>query len=120
MKVELKDTSFGPSLVMSYAEFLKANRNEQEFISLCTAVDAYLQQMDLNYKFDKDEYNRILRFLEEGANVIFHSLYLQYPERHECLISVIQHNELIHIRKQLNRGDVFTCVKVMTMKELNK
>ena len=117
MKVEFKETDqFGLSLVITYGEYIKALKNDNELNSLGVAIDSYKNLFDLNYEFSFREYERVAKFLKKDSIVYYHSLILDSPSRRELLISAIQDNEIIHIRKQLSKGEVFTCI-YSTIKE---
>lgn len=110
MRVEFKETEFGPSLVITYNDYIKALKDGEELNSLGAAVDAYINMLCLDYSFDFDEYRRVTAFLKKGAIIYYHPLILEYPDRRELLVTVIQDNEILPIRKQLSSGSVFTCI----------
>ena len=117
MKVEFKDTNFGPSLVVEISEFIKAKTKPDELGSLGGAVDSYVLQQGLDYSFSEKEYNSILSFVSsKTGNVHFYRADFQYPERHECFISIIQGNEVIDVRYEENSGNVTTKLLVKLRK----
>jgi hypothetical protein len=111
MKVEFKETEqFGLSLAISYSEYMKALNNDNELNSLNIAIDSYKNLLDLNYDYNLRDYKRVTRFLKKDSIVYYHPLFLEYPTRRELLITAIQDNEVIPIRKQLSKGEVYTCI----------
>lgn len=109
MKVEFKETDqFGLSLVITYSEYIKASKNDDELNSLGVAIDSYKNLLSLNYEFNLREYERVARFLKNDSIVYYHSLIIDHPSRRELLISAIQDNEIKDIRKLSIRGEVFT------------
>ncbi|HMM00475.1 MAG TPA: hypothetical protein PKC96_03950 [Bacilli bacterium] len=109
MKVEFKESEhFGLSLVITYIEYMKALKNDDELNSLRLAIDSYKNLLKLNYDFDLREYQRVTKFLKKDSIVYYHPLILEYPSRRELLITAIQDNEIKPIRKQSTRGEVFT------------
>jgi len=56
MKVEFKESEhFGLSLVITYIEYIKAMKNDNELNSLVIAIDSYKNLLNLNYDFDLRE-----------------------------------------------------------------
>lgn len=111
MKVEFKEIEqFGLSLVITYIEYMKALKNDNELNSLNIAIDSYKNLLDLNYDFNLRDYQRVTRFLKKDSIVYYHPLFLEYPTRRELLITAIQDNDIIPIRKQLSTGEVFTSI----------
>lgn len=109
MKVEFKESEhFGLSLVITYIEYIKAMKNDNELNSLVVAIDSYKNLLNLNYDFDLREYQRVIKFLKKDSIIYYHPLILEYPSRREMLITAIQDNEIIPIRKQSIRGEVIT------------
>ena len=71
MMVEFIEQDSGNQLIVSASEFLKADKNREEYASLAMATDAYSALFGIKYVIYREDYDAIKSWLEKTDTVIF-------------------------------------------------
>ena len=71
MMVEFIEQDSGNQLTVSASEFLKADKNQEEYASLAMATDAYSALFGIEYIIPRNEYDAVKSWLGKTGTVIF-------------------------------------------------
>ena len=84
MMVEFIEQDSGNQLTVSASEFLKADKNREEYASLAMATDAYSALFGIKYVIYREDYDAIKSWLEKTDTVIFQVCEARYGHTKWC------------------------------------
>ena len=84
MMVEFIEQDSGNQLIVSASEFLKADKNREEYASLAMATDAYSALFGIKYVIYREDYDAIKSWLEKTDTVIFQVCEAHYGHTKWC------------------------------------
>ena len=84
MMVEFIEHDSGNQLTVSASEFLKADKNREEYASLAMATDAYSALFGIKYVIYREDYDAIKSWLEKTDTVIFQVCEARYGHTKWC------------------------------------
>lgn len=84
MMVEFIEQDSGNQLIVSASEFLKADKNREEYASLAMATDAYSALFGIKYVIYREDYDAIKSWLEKTDTVIFQVCEARYGHTKWC------------------------------------
>ena len=90
MMVEFIEQDSGNQLTVSASEFLKADKNPEEYASLAMATDAYSALFGIKYVIYRDDYDAIKSWLGKTGTVIFQVCDARYGNGRWCEVYVLQ------------------------------
>lgn len=90
MMVEFIEQDSGNQLTVSASEFLKADKNSEEYASLAMATDAYSALFGIKYVIYCDDYDAIKSWLGKTGTVIFQVCDARYGNGRWCEVYVLQ------------------------------
>ena len=80
MMVEFIEQDSGNQLTVSASEFLKADKNQEEYASLAMATDAYSALFGIEYIIPRNEYDAVKSWLGKTGTVIFQVCDARYAD----------------------------------------
>lgn len=80
MMVEFVEQDSGNQLTVSASEFLKADKNQEEYASLAMATDAYSALFGIEYIIPRNEYDAVKSWLGKTGTVIFQVCDARYAD----------------------------------------
>lgn len=84
MMVEFIEQDSGNQLTVSASEFLKADKNREEYASLAMATDGYSALFGIKYVIYREDYDAIKSWLEKTDTVIFQVCEARYGHTKWC------------------------------------
>lgn len=90
MMVEFIEQDSGNQLTVSASEFLKADKNPEEYASLAMATDAYSALFGIEYIIPRNEYDAVKSWLGKTGTVIFQVCDARYGNGRWCEVYVLQ------------------------------
>ena len=90
MMVEFIEQDSGNQLIVSASEFLKADKNSEEYASLAMATDAYSALFGIEYIIPRNEYDAVKSWLGKTGTVIFQVCDARYGNGRWCEVYVLQ------------------------------
>lgn len=90
MMVEFIEQDSGNQLTVSASEFLKADKNQEEYASLAMATDAYSALFGIEYIIHRNEYDAVKSWLGKTGTVIFQVCDARYGNGRWCEVYVLQ------------------------------
>ena len=90
MMVEFIEQDSGNQLTVSASEFLKADKNPEEYASLAMATDAYSALFGIEYIIPRNEYDAVKSWLGKTETVIFQVCDARYGNSRWCEVYVLQ------------------------------
>lgn len=90
MKVEFIEQDSGNQLTVPATEFLKADKNAEEYASLAMATDAYSALFGVEYIIPRNDYNAVKSWLGKTDTVIFQVCDARYGPNRWCEVYVLQ------------------------------
>lgn len=89
MKVEFISQEYDECMAVSATEFLKADKNKDEYASLAMATDAFSALGGIQYIISKDDYDIVKEWLTKSSTVVFYICEARYGPKKWCEICVI-------------------------------
>ena len=90
MMVEFIEQDSGNQLTVSASEFLKADKNQEEYASLAMATDAYSALFGIEYIIPRNEYDAVKSWLGKTGTVIFQVCDARYGNDRWCEVYVLR------------------------------
>lgn len=90
MKVEFIEQDAGNQLTVPASEFLKADKNAEEYASLAMATDAYSALFGVEYIIPRADYDAIKSWVGKTDTVIFQVCDARYGPNRWCEVYVLQ------------------------------
>ena len=90
MMVEFIEQDSGNQLTVSASEFLKADKNREEYASLAMATDAYSSLFGIEYIIHRNEYDAVKSWLGKTGTVIFQICDARYGSGRWCEVYILQ------------------------------
>ena len=99
MKVEYYDNNeYGFFIKVAYNDYITGIKSEEEFDSLCYAIEVFTSATDSDFIFDRKVYEKILQQLSADSTVIIRYVDDEYSmSGRSLLIQVKNTNELIPV-----------------------
>ena len=99
MKVEYYDNSeYGFFIKVAYDDYVTGIESEEEFVSLCYAIEVFTSATDSDYIFDRKVFDKIAQHLEPENTVIIRYVDDDYSvSGRSLLIQIKRNNELIPV-----------------------
>lgn len=89
MKVEFVPQEYDDCMAVSAAEFLKADKNRDEYASLAMATDAFSALYGIQYIIPREDYDVVKEWLTKSSTVVFYKRQARYGPKKWCEICVI-------------------------------
>lgn len=90
MMVEFIEQDTGNQLIVTASEFLKADKDQDEYASLAMATDAYSALFGIRYIIHRDEYDAVKSWLRKNDIVVFQVCEACYGRNKWCEVYVLQ------------------------------
>ena len=93
MKVEYYDNSeYGFFIKVAYEDYITAVDSEEEFESLCYAIEVFTSATDSDFIFDEKVYDKILKQLSPDSTIIIRFVHDEYSASGRSLLILIKNN----------------------------
>lgn len=89
MMVEFIEQDSGNQLTVSASDFLKADKNPEEYASLAMATDAYSALFGIEYIIHRNAYDAVKSWLGKTGTVIFQVCDARYGNSKWCEVYVL-------------------------------
>jgi len=90
MMVEFIEQDSGNQLTVPASEFLKADKNQEEYASLAMATDAYSALYGVDYIIYREDYDAVKSWLGKTDTVIFRICEARYGHGKWCEVYILQ------------------------------
>ncbi len=99
MKVEYYDNSkYGFFIKVAYDDYVTGIESEEEFVSLCYAIEVFTSATNSDFIFDRKVYDKILQQLTPDSTIIIRYVDDDYSvSGRSLLIQIKRNNELIPV-----------------------
>ena len=102
MKVEFVPQEYDDCMAVSAAEFLKADKNRDEYASLEMATDAISALYGIQYIIPREDYDVVKEWLTKSSTVVFYIRQARYGPKKWCEICVIDGPRTQRVRSMVH------------------